>query len=693
LNTVLDDIKKYHKYYNILADMLYDTNLTISTSNISTYPNVEECIEFIKQMKNKVSNSSYKDIIYTLSLHTNCIEDFTKRAKSVLMKSAIKINIVFTNFHQVKKNFLEIIEKLNKYGQGLPQIEKDFAYLLNPSYFPQAYHASIIEIKRRIIFNTKLNKDIDRVKQLIIKENYNRKQFIQDYGKYLTHDYVPQLKFSELKLNIEFFNNEELQNLPNLLDDEEELAVNNNNLILEYEDSGICSDNLIYRNNVSNNMSNRKSSEERNKEDNNTDAIRKLNAKIEELEISLRTKESHIKSILGKLDIKDRKITTIQSEMEKLASTVDNLSETFSKQVSHLNLKYKEKYNECENLLKILNNQTGGKLDSCPMCKDIACSNIEYSGFNNYVKEYYEKSNEKNKQLNKLETRFQDIVTQLTLIKRTFFNHLHNTIDLKNTEINNLKQNYEGKLMALEDLLSMARSKKDNNSHLEEELNKKTNIIHNLEIKIKDLNKIIANEEIEFKKVKVERDQLRKAIEDMKVKENNLIVDLKLKENRTESLAGDYKNLEKQNETNKMNFNKLSEEILIKVKEITNLKCTLDTKNKIIQELEKDLEMSKLSHIDTLKEINRTHQLSLEEVNEKLDKLTKELNEKTRAVEDYKYKNQELTSLLDKKIEEIKSLKNSVNKSQSDSSFKAKIEELTNIINEREKKINVFIKN
>ena len=72
--------------------------------------------------------------------------------KALLIKSSIKINLVFTNYHLIKKNLLEIMEKLEKYSKGLPQIEKDFAYLLNPSYFPQAYQASIIEIKRRIIF-------------------------------------------------------------------------------------------------------------------------------------------------------------------------------------------------------------------------------------------------------------------------------------------------------------------------------------------------------------------------------------------------------------------------------------------------------------------------------------------------------------------------------------------------------------
>jgi chromosome segregation ATPase len=677
LTIVTDDIKKYHKCYTSLAEYLYDNNLTISSSSTS-YSSIEDCIEFIKQMRSKVTNSSYKDLIYSMTLNTSWIEDFMKKMKALLSKSSTRINVVFSNFHQIKKNLLEVIEKINKYASGFPQIEKDFAYLTNPSYFPQAYHASIIEIKRRIIFNKKLNKDIDRLKQLINKENYNRKQFIQDYGKYLTHDYIPQLKFTELKLSIEYFNNEELQNLPNLLDDEEETAINNNNLVLEYDESSV-SDNLIYKNN---NMSNRKGSEDR--KDESLDTIRKLNTRIEELELSLRTKESHIKSVLGKLDLKDRKITTIQSDMEKLAATVESMTESFSKQVSYLNQKIKEKHTECDNLQKVINSQTYGKLDNCPMCKDIATNNIEFSGWSNYVKEYYEKSNEKNKQLSKLESRFQEIVSHIVLIKRTFFNHLHNTIDLKNIELSNLKQSYEGKLMTMEDLLV----KRDNRE--DEEMNKKNS---NLEIKIKDLNRVIDNDQVEIKRYKNERDQLRKCLEDMKFKEGNLVLEAKDKDKSIDKLSNEVKMLEKQVETHKKTFHQLSEEMLLRVKEITNLKCTLDNKVKIIHDLEKNLDTSKVNQSEILKEVNKSHQQSLEELNNKLDRLTKEHNEKTRIIEDYKFKNQELTVQLERKIEEIKHLKDNFHKEQNENltreALKTKIEELTGILNDKEKKINV----
>jgi chromosome segregation ATPase len=659
----------------MLSEYLYDNNLTISSSSTS-FSTIEECIDVIKQMRNKVTNSSYKDLIYSITLNTSWMEEFMKKMKALLSKSSTKINMVFSNYHQIKKSLLEIIEKINKYAGGFPQIEKDFAYLMNPSYFPQAYSASITEIKRRIIFNKKLNKDIERIKQLIAKENFNRKQFIQDYGKYLTHDYIPQLKFTELKLTIDYYNNDELQNLPNLLDDEEESVIGANNIILEYEESGL-SDNLIYRGSSGgvNMSSNRKSSEDRNRED-YMDTIRKLNAKIEELEIGLRTKETHIKSALGKLDLKDRKITNIQSEMEKLGTTIESLTENFTKQVAHLNQKYKDKYTECENLQKVINSQTYGKLDNCLMCKDIVTNNIEPSGWSNYIKEYYEKSNEKNKQLAKLESRFQELVVQTGFIKRTFFNHLHNTIDLKNAELNNLKQNYEGKLMTMEDLLS----KRENNH----------NEISNLEIKIKDLTKVITNDEIELKKIKLERDQFKKLLDDMKSKEHNLMLEAKLKDTRVENILNDFKNLERQNDTHRKGFNQLSEEILVKVKELTNLKCTLDNKTKIIQELEKNLETCKASQTEVMKEVNKSHQVVLEDLNNKLDRLTKDMNEKTRLVEDYKFRNQELTAQLDRKVDEIKHIKDSLNSENlSRDALKSKIEELTGILNDKEKKITV----
>jgi len=156
--------------------------------------------------------------------------------KNLLIKSTVSINLVFTNYHTIKKNLLEIVDKLSQYSEGIKNLEKDFSYLLNPSQFPDAYNSSLIEIKRRIIFNRKIGKDFERIKLLVVKENLNRKQFIQDYGKYLTHDYVPQLKFSDLELKLELNNQDEVLNLPNILDEEEENTINNNNLYLDYEE-------------------------------------------------------------------------------------------------------------------------------------------------------------------------------------------------------------------------------------------------------------------------------------------------------------------------------------------------------------------------------------------------------------------------------------------------------------------------
>ena len=104
------------------------------------------------------------------------LETLIKKMKNLLMKSSVTINIIFSNYHSVKRNLLEVDEKLGKYATLLDSLEKDFSYLLNPKMFPIAYSASIIEIKRRLLFNSKITKEFEKIKQLVAKENFQRKQ-------------------------------------------------------------------------------------------------------------------------------------------------------------------------------------------------------------------------------------------------------------------------------------------------------------------------------------------------------------------------------------------------------------------------------------------------------------------------------------------------------------------------------------
>lgn len=158
LSNIHDDVKAFHKIVNSLV--------------ISDNSNVEDLLQKVNYYKNK----NYKDFLGNMDKNSSALELLIKKMKNLLIKSSVTINIIFTNYHNVKRSLLEVDEKLGKYSLLLDSLEKDFSYLLNPKMFPIAYSASIIEIKRRLLFNTKITKDFEKLKQLIVKENYHRKQ-------------------------------------------------------------------------------------------------------------------------------------------------------------------------------------------------------------------------------------------------------------------------------------------------------------------------------------------------------------------------------------------------------------------------------------------------------------------------------------------------------------------------------------
>jgi chromosome segregation ATPase len=728
LTAICEDVKIFQKKMKSLNDK--------TEKNDFSSPNINESIESLKSLKTKAA--VHQEEIQNFQKNLLTIEDFGKKMKSILCKSSAKINTVFANYHLIKKSLLEIMEKLEKYSYGLVTLEKDFSYLSNPSSFPQAYYASIIEIKRRIIFNKRLMKEFDRLKQLINKENVNRKQFIQDYGKFLTHDYIPQLKFTDLKVTIDYYNNDEITNIPYLLEEDEESTINDSNIYLDYEEvSGIINnDNGIFKRNnrdiqvgmsqnsninvnlSSNKISTRKNSEER-KSTEYEENIRVLNSKLSELEMINNIKEGEIKKLLNKLEQKERKVTSLQTDIEKLGSTIDSISENFLRQISYKDQKLKEKILENENMIKVINLNNGNKLDNCLMCRDSVLNSIDYQSWGTFVKEYHEKIIDKNKTLSKIESKYNELVAQTSFIKKTFFNHLHSVIETKNLEIMNIKANYENKLMHVEDLLSTERMKitkslntiNSEKSLLEEEIKIKKSENVGLENKIKDLNKFLNNSENEFKKVKIEKDQLKKQIDEQKLKENNYFIDLKAKETKCDSLILDLNKIEKQCDMQKKNINQLSDEIIMKVKENSNFKHSLDIKEKIIEELEKALESSKINHIETLNEVHKANKTTIEKLNEKIDEMTQVVGEKFSSIEDLRNTNRELKNSLEEKIEELKNLRekislldaenqklkkllderenDSINYKQNNETLLKKIEEYQVMLVEKEKKLNV----
>jgi chromosome segregation ATPase len=382
----------------------------------------------------------------------------------------------------------------------------------------------------------------------------------------------------------------------------------------------------------------------------------------------------------------------------------------------------------------MVNNINDNKFESCPFCKDIAINNLDTAGWNNYtyLKDYHEKIIEKNKIMTKLESRFNELVVQTNFLKKTFFNHLNNSLEIKNKELTALKENYENKLMFLEDLLSQEKIKVEkylttNNANnnqvsnvgnlkivnLEEQIRLKDILISQSENKVRESNKQMEVINLEIKKLLAEKENFEKQNKDLKIRENNLNTDIMLKDVRIENLNNELRNFEKIIEINKKKIEEKEREALNKLKENTEMKNRFDLQVKEINELKKALECLKNNHKEELNDKNRNNQYLINELNNKLDDLTKQLNEKLKLIEEHKLKNQDLISIVEKKNEEIRSLKDNIDrisKSQQEMDIlrdkmeqlecynnnenyklKKKLEELQNTLCEKEKKIQVKI--
>jgi len=163
----------------------------------------------------------------------------------------------------------------------------------------------------------------------------------------------------------------------------------------------------------------------------------------------------------------------------------------------------------------------------------------------------------------------------------------------------------------------------------------------------------------------------------------------------------DLKNFEKQIDVQKKNINHLSEEIINKVKENSHLKYNLENKTKLIDELEKALENSKINHIETLNEVHKANQITIEKLNQKIDEMAEKINEKNKITENIKFNNQQLLEFIHLKDDDISNLNSEIellktkneelmkNCEFNENEWKKKFEEIQINLIEKDKKLNV----
>ena len=520
-NEFLDFKKALNKIIEIASANILQSE---STSNINN--ELEQSCALILKLKNKYSNFV---ILEGLTASLEPINDLCSKMRKSMERFPTKINSVFLNFISSSNTLVELSEKFNKYKARMIALEESFSSFKNPSYFPKAYEASIQEIKRRIIFNRIIQKDFELLNALIIAENTTRKEFIQNYGKYLPVEYFPSLRFSDLQLMVDYQNSNEVELYPNLLDEEDEKLILNHSLMPTLYGQSSPFD----------------------------------PKSIENL----------------------KKIINLQSEVEKANSLIQSMTDNFQSTLSIKDQLLKEKVIECENLTKKLMKKTGS---NCPMCLESSLNSADFQTWLEYSKTMELKIQSKENNIHTLEKQISELLSSTNQIKNIFFNHMNSVIAEKNIEL----ITYKTKVTALENLRINENEVQKYKKLYEEEKIKNTNYLTDLrlaqakfdnsvldykkleskceEVKIK-LN--ITNEKMlqllqETQKYKNENDALAKLNDDFNLKLSQLENLLKISQNDNNELKEKNENLTKELKNCTSISNKCDSPDIIKIKNV-----------------------------------------------------------------------------------------------------------------------------
>ncbi len=83
------------------------------------------------------------------------------------------------------------------------RMEKDFSYLTHPSKLPRAYEKALLEVSRRRKFRKMVDDECNRIKGAIHKEKEARQVFMNEYGRLLPSEFMPQLRDQTPQLKLE----------------------------------------------------------------------------------------------------------------------------------------------------------------------------------------------------------------------------------------------------------------------------------------------------------------------------------------------------------------------------------------------------------------------------------------------------------------------------------------------------------
>jgi chromosome segregation ATPase len=466
--------------------------------------------------------------------------DYVNKMNNSIDNISKKINDYFMNIRAMKNILEKLSDKIGGYCKGLKNIEEDFKFLETPGHFINSYENTLVELKRRNIFNNEIQEEIEKTKALIMNENYQRKKFIDENKKYLTPDFTKLFKLESKPIfNYDFQNNNEHIELSmllpecNITNDNANINTIINNNFDKSDNSGI----LFLNNNTNNTSSNTNSFERTGKftdnnlnSSNNTKKIfQNLMNQINEMEMKLKSKEKELSETQNKYTQIENNFLDLNKDIKNLYTTFDEISDSFNKELT-----FKE--NQIEDLNKNLenlnNSSTFGtsrinfnETTNCSLCRERLTTGKDYQNIESVIYDLKQEINKQKRQINELDSNYKKLINNTIFIKKSFFNHMNMVVAQKNSEMAKFKEMQEGKIMYMEEILSA--EKLFNKNSINEQFTKLNNKIKDYKLTINDNNEKInnyekINKELKSKEVLL-KTQLEKIIQkNEKLSDNNI---------------------------------------------------------------------------------------------------------------------------------------------------------------------------
>ena len=619
LNDINNDFTIFNNYLGQMREIFESKLLNSNPNYITTIK--DSCLKILSFKDKYIDMNKLSALVNYLQPYN----DYVNKMNNSIDNMSKKINDYFMSVRSVKNILEKLADKLGGYSKALKNIEEDYKFLETPGHFINSYKNTLVELKRRNIFNDEIQEELNKIKAMINNENYQRKKFIEENKKYLTPDFTKLFKLeNKVIFNYDYQNNNEHNDLSVLFPEEKSNDINGQNgnnksgsniniNINNFENKGNFNDNFGKK--LYNNLINQ----------------------INELDIKLKGKEKELTDIQNKYKQTENNFSELNKDINYIYILFDEISDIFNNELSFKEEQIEELSKKIEEKNNYLGFQSNGnnyvQISTCPLCQERLSSGKDYKNVDEAFEDLKQEKIKYQKQINDLDSNYKKLLYNTVSIKKTFFHHMNMVITQKNLEMSKFKERHEENRMYMEDILSAE--------------------------KIFNKNSITQ----EFAKLNHKIKEYKLALNDSNEKINNY-----------EKLNNEFKSKElfmkRQLQNNAQKVEQLSDNII----ELTN---ELRQKHQDNTNLAKLLEQSKKEHVESIKQLNSTHEANIDILNNKLKELSENIREKekedSRKYQQFIDLKEQFSQLLEEK-----------------DFYKHQIEDLSNDIREKNKKIELL---